>query len=148
MEILNLEKVETLVSGTKNKHSAFYLLTFKIGKVKIVSFLDTGCSSSMISLDAIKHEEKEHMKDFVVSISDVNGNKNSAELFKIKEILFGRKTVVKDINFYGVGSLNHLSETLSSLSEKNIVIDCVLGFDILEKLNAIIDFGKSTLTVK
>jgi predicted aspartyl protease len=148
MEVLKLEKVDTLITGTDKKHSSFYLLTFKIGKTKIVSFLDTGCSTSIVSLEAIKNESKKVVENTEVSMTDISGNKTNVELFNISELKLGRRTTVKNINFFAIASLDYLSEALSSLTKKDIKIDCVLGFDLLERLGAVIDFSKSTLTVK
>lgn len=148
MEIIKLKKVKTLVLENQNSESCIFLLDFKIGNVKFTGLIDTGCTVSIFSfLDKTVPLKKSH---FEAGINRVTGEEKREQIFLLSGIRIGKKT--KIINNVEIISncevIENANLSINNSVDEKVEINCIIGNDILLKLNAIIDLSKETLIVK
>ncbi len=121
-------------------------ITCKINGEKVNLIVDTGASKTCIGqkcYEKIIKGEKSYLKEDIQTVG-LGTTDHQSKLVKVDTLQFNRLKI-KDyelviLDWDSIG--DYLEENI------NITLDGVLGCDLLDKYNAIIDFGKENLRLK
>lgn len=143
MQKIKLHKIKT---NEKEQKSCIFLIDVIIEKHFCTLLLDSGCTVTHISNIFLKENLKQ--KETASSTSSNCSKENGIDIYKINEIKIGEfsqndifVTSESDKKF------EQLSKMISLPLEKEIVIDGILGNDVLDEFNAIIDYKNAELII-
>lgn len=114
----------------------------RIGKVKLRALIDTGASKSVLGKDVIDLLKKvELLNEGASQAKGIGEQMLDTTVAKIKKLKLGRFEL-SDI-YVGVLDLSHITQTYQSIGVKPF--DMILGGDVLEHFDAIINYKKACL---
>ncbi|MBI1222127.1 MAG: hypothetical protein GC180_05940 [Bacteroidetes bacterium] len=116
-----------------------------IGKVKLRALIDTGASKSVLGKDAIDILKKvELISESSSQAKGIGEQMLETTVAKVKKLRIG-SFELKDI-YTGVLDLSHITQTYQSIGVKPF--DMILGGDILDHFQAVINYKKSWLKLR
>ncbi|MGI6718955.1 MAG: aspartyl protease family protein [Bacteroidales bacterium] len=121
-------------------------ITCKINGEKVNLIIDTGASKTCIGqkcYERINKDKQHYLKENIQTVG-LGTTDHMSKLVKVDTLQFNRLKI-KDyelvlLDWDGIG--DYLEENI------NITLDGVLGCDLLDKYDAIIDFSKETLRLR
>lgn len=137
MEIIKLKKVSNLL-----------IADFKLGKEKLSGVIDSGCSHTMICETKLINNKAS--KNVSFKVDGVNGSTEHSEI-NITELSLGRKNgIVKDFSVIntGEGLMKRLTWMVYGEDNKKEKIHAIIGNDVLQQCDAILDFRNLTITLR